>query len=79
MTQPQKDQAEEGVVHIPANALTACPEQAFKFVPVDACTRCPHFAGLQDRFPGGPHAFAVRYLVGCKARPVAREIKELAA
>jgi hypothetical protein len=79
MTEQTQEQAQDsGVIHIPENALVACPEQAFRFVAVDVCTGCPHFGGLQDRFPGGPHAFAVRYAVLCKARPTQREIKELA-
>lgn len=75
--QDTQDQAQD-MVQIPPNALVACPEKAFNLARVEGCPACQHFAGLTDRFPGGPHEFKVRFLVQCKARPTQREIKELA-
>ncbi len=66
-------------IEIPPTALVACPLTGFNLRPVVKCVGCKHFAGLTDRFPDGGHAFKVRYLVNCSARPVQREIKELAA
>lgn len=78
MSETQDSTAGQEVIEIPQTALVACPEHGFRFARVEGCGDCPYFAGLQDRFPGGPHAFAVRYTVLCKARPTSREIKELA-
>jgi hypothetical protein len=65
-------------VGIPDSARTRCPEAAFKLRQVIACTTCPHFRGLSDRFPGHTDkAFAVRYAVLCAAEPARREVFEV--
>ncbi|MDF3822822.1 hypothetical protein P3G55_23190 [Leptospira sp. 96542] len=74
---PQTSDQEQ--VDIPPTALVACPLAAFNLRPVVRCADCTHFAGLVDRLPDGGHPFKVRYVVQCAARPVHREIKELAA
>lgn len=65
-------------IEIPEGALVACPLHKFALVRVgQSCPGCPHFAGLADRFPGSPHAFATRYTVRCKAEPQQRQISQL--
>jgi hypothetical protein len=71
-------QTETEEIEIPPGAVVACPLKGFDLRAVTQCVACPHFTGLTDRFPGGPHEFKVRYLVGCAARPTLREIKGLA-
>lgn len=73
-----QQRGQEEQVEIPPSAVVACPLVGFKFNPVERCVACQHFGGLTDRFPGGPHEFKVRYLVGCTARPTMREIREVA-
>jgi len=77
MSNEQNNESSE-LIQIPASALVHCPKVDFKLARVGACVGCEHFTGLADRFPGGSHPFAVRYTVGCVARPTMREIKELA-
>jgi hypothetical protein len=65
-------------IEIPTNVLVQCPRVQFNFARMGACVGCDYFAGLDDRFPGSSHPFAVRYLVKCTHQPVRRELKELA-
>lgn len=70
------DGEEKQQVDIPPTALVHCPLVDFKLRSVRKCVECEHFDGLHDRFPGGTHAFVVGFRVGCKARPVLREMVE---
>lgn len=64
---------------IPETMLTNCPKVTGSLVRVGvACTGCNDFVGLADRFPNGPQAFEVRYLVRCTHEPVKRPIVRLA-
>lgn len=70
------DGEEQQQVAIPPTARVHCPLVDFKLRSINKCTACEHFDGLHDRFPGGSHGFVVRFRVGCKARPVLREMVE---
>lgn len=70
------DETEEQL-EIPDSALVQCPLVGFDMRPVSACATCPKFAGLEDRFPGGPHPFHKRYTVKCLGEPVRRGIVNL--
>ena len=68
----------DGTVDVPEAALVRCPKQRFALTKVSACVDCSAFGGLEDRFPGGSHAFEVRFSVRCYGEPVKREILSLA-
>lgn len=61
---------------IPDGVRVRCPKAGFKLARVAQCVDCPSFAGLEDRFPCGAHAFAQRYTVLCAHVPVKRELFE---
>lgn len=67
-------------LEIPEGALSACPIKGFAYVGIaKACVICPHFAGLEDRFPGhDDYAFSARYLLLCSSKPVKRPIIQMA-
>ena len=66
-------------IEIPEGVRVRCPLVEFRLRKVGECPGCRHFRGLTDRFPGGKHAFAVRYSVLCAAEPAKRELFEIEA
>lgn len=74
----------EEQIEIPATALVQCPMVRFELRPVEKCVDagggqpCPHFRGLEDRFPNAKHLkFSQRYTVKCVGEPVKRQILNL--
>ena len=71
--------APPALVDVPDAALVHCPVRGFHLARVVQCIDCPHFAGLDDRFPAASGiAFAQRYVVRCAAEPVKRNVVMLA-
>lgn len=71
MEQPPTSSPDDAI-DVPDEAQVQCPLAGFDLTPVFACAGCPHFAGLEDRFPGSDLPFGKRYVVRCKGEPVKR-------
>jgi len=67
-------------VEIPSSVLVRCPLVGFRMRAIAPhCSRCDHFKGLADRFPGAKHLeFGKRFMILCAAEPVRRELFEVA-
>jgi hypothetical protein len=73
-------EARAQTIDIPDTVRVSCPLVQFKLRAMgEHCPGCPHFRGLEDRFPGSSHAFAVRYTVKCAGEPARRPLYELEA